>query len=320
MTFNNAASQVTFQIGEATVTRVTEMTLDEVPKTFLYPEWDDALTDAHRHWLIPGNMRADGAMLRQSIHTWVVRTPRHTILIDTASGNDKERPLNPLFHHLQTPYLSRLSVAGVKPEDVDFVFSTHLHVDHVGWNTYLKDGRWHPTFPNAQYVFSEKEFAFYSDPDNVQPPSVGVFEDSVQPIFESGQARMIAAGCSDVLDGFLFHGTQGHSYDHLSISFTSEGKTALFGGDLMHHPIQVVRPEWNSVFCEFQEAARVSRRWALDFVAERDAIYFSSHFAETSAGRIAKDGERYKWTYALGNNEDATRMSIQNVRNEGVRS
>lgn len=283
------------KVGNAIVTRVTEMNLTEVPPTFLYPEWNADVTEENARWLIPGNMSSDRQFLVQSIHTWVVKTERHTILIDTASGNDKERPLNTLFHHLNTPYLDRLKAAGVQPEDVDFVLITHLHVDHVGWNTILKDGKWVPTFPNARYVFSKEEYDFYSNPDNVQAPSAGVFEDSVLPVVESRQAIMIDADGTEFVDGLAFHRTPGHSYDHLSISLSSGGEEALFGGDVMNHPIQVVRPQWNSVFCEFQDKARVSRRWALDYVADRKATFFSTHFAETSAGLITRRGERFEW-------------------------
>lgn len=116
-----------------------------------------AIIQEHQNWLIPGNMDVTQEHLIQSVHTWVVKTKHHTILIDTASGNDKERPLNPIFHHLQLPYLDRLKSAGVIPEMVDYVLMTHLHVDHSGWNTRLIDDRWVPTFPKARYVFPKAE-------------------------------------------------------------------------------------------------------------------------------------------------------------------
>ena len=284
-----------YRIGKAIVTRVTEQVLDAIPAGFLIPEWDDQVAQENAAWMAPQHMSTDRQNLILSIHTWVVKTERHTILIDTASGNGKERPLNPIFHRLDTPYLERLADAGVHPDEVDFVLTTHLHIDHVGWNTVLKDGAWVPTFKNAKYVFSKDEYAFYADPVNVRPPSAGVFEDSVQPVVDAGLAVMVDADGVESIEGLAFHRTKGHSFDHLSISLSSEGEHALFSGDVMHNPIQIARPAWNSVFCEFQDDARLSRKWALDYAADKEAMFFSSHFAGSSAGRIVREGDAYTW-------------------------
>ena len=284
-----------YQIGEVEVTRVTELVLPNIAPAFLYPDWNNQVAAEQASWLAPEHMSVDHQHFILSVHTWVVKTPRHTILIDTGAGNGKQRPLNPVFHQLNSPYLQRLAAAGVQPEDVDFVFTTHLHIDHVGWNTVWRDGHWVPTFPNAKYVFSQREFAFYSDPAHVHSPSAGVFDDSVLPIVEAGQAVMIDADGSEFIDGLAFHRSKGHSYDHLSISLRSGDRHGLFPGDVMHNPVQIAKPAWNSVFCEFQDDARLSRRWALDYAVEHQAVFFSSHFAGTSAGNIVRNGERYRW-------------------------
>jgi glyoxylase-like metal-dependent hydrolase (beta-lactamase superfamily II) len=285
-----------YRIGNTTVTRVTELMLPEVPSGFLFPDRNRAvLTHDRPRWIGPENVSADGETLTLSVHSWIVRTGRHTILIDTGAGNGKSRPLNPLFDRLDTPYLERLAAAGVAPADIDFVLITHLHVDHVGWNTVRDGDRWVPTFPNAQYVFSEAEYRFYADAEHVQTPSAGVFEDSVQPIVDAGQALLIDARHQQPIDGFTFHRTKGHSFDHLSISLTSDGEHALFSGDVMHHPVQVAKPEWNSVFCEFQDDARASRLWALNYAADHGATFFSSHFPGTSAGAVEREGAGFAW-------------------------
>src|SRR4051794_14601183 len=170
----------TYRIGDVTVTKIEEMRLNVAPPSFLYPAWEPEQLEPNLHWLTPSNMDATTGNLIQSIHTWLVRAPHHTILIDTGSGNDKERPQNQIFHHLNTPYLQRLAAVGVRPEEVDYVLHTHLHVDHVGWNTRLVDGRWVPTFPNARHVFARAEEDYYGGPDShneVNVPSLGVFED-----------------------------------------------------------------------------------------------------------------------------------------------
>lgn len=289
-----------YRVGDVTITRIDEMRLNVAPPSFLYPAWEPAELEANLHWLTPGNMEPASGNLIQSIHTWLVRTRHHTILVDTASGNDKERPQNPIFHHLKLPYLERLAAAGVRPEEVDYVLLTHLHVDHCGWNTQLVDGRWVPTFPNARYVFPKAEEDYYSSPEShneVNIPSRGVYEDSVAPIIEAGLAERIGDGGGDYLDNFTFRPTKGHSIGHMSIELRSNGEGALFSGDVMHHPLQVVRPDWNSVFCEWQEEARASRRWALEQASERDLLFFTTHFAESSAGRVRRTGDRFTWTY-----------------------
>jgi glyoxylase-like metal-dependent hydrolase (beta-lactamase superfamily II) len=285
-----------YRIGDAIVTRVTELALPEIPSGFLFPDRDRSILTHHRpRWIGPENASADGETLNLSVHSWIVQIGGRTIVIDTGAGNDKSRPLNPIFDRLETPYLERLAAAGIQREDVDFVLVTHLHVDHVGWNTVRDGKRWVPTFPNALYVFSEAEYRFYADEEHVQTPSAGVFADSVQPIVDAGKALLIDAGHQQPVEGFTFHRTKGHSFDHLSISLTSNGEHALFSGDVMHHPVQVAKPDWNSVFCEFQDDARVSRLWALNYAAELGATFFSSHFPGTSAGIVSREAGGFVW-------------------------
>ncbi|WP_211175944.1 MBL fold metallo-hydrolase [Brasilonema sp. UFV-L1] len=289
----------TYKVGDVTITRVTEQVINLAPEVLL-PDWNPAVVQEHQDWLVPGCMDETHEHFILSIHTWVVKTQRHTILIDTASGNDKERPLNPIFHHLQLPYLERLEAAGVTPEAVDYVLLTHLHVDHVGWNTRLVDGRWVPTFPNAKYVFPKVEQDYYSSPashNDVNIPSLGVYEDSVLPVIEAGLTETISSGGGEFIDGLSFLPTPGHSIGHMSISLTSRGEEALFSGDVMHHPIQVYRPEWNSVFCEFADQARASRLWALEYAAQRGATFFSTHFPKSSAGLVTRKGDQFDWRF-----------------------
>jgi glyoxylase-like metal-dependent hydrolase (beta-lactamase superfamily II) len=286
-----------YEVGNAIVTRVTDLILPEVPAEYIFPDRDRSiLTEDRPRWLGPENISADGQQLALSVHSWVVQTDRHTILIDTGAGSGKSRPLNPIFDQLDTPYLQRLAEIGVRPRDVDFVLITHLHVDHVGWNTIRNEDRWVPTFPNARYLFSDAEYRFYADEEHVKTPSAGVFADSVQPIVDAGQAVLFNATDRPPIEGFSFHSTKGHSFDHVSISLTSNGEHALFSGDVMHHPVQVARPEWNSVFCEFQEDARSSRLWALNYAADHRATFFSSHFPGTSVGVVERDGTGFVWT------------------------
>ena len=286
-----------YQIGSFSVTRVFEKSSTAGSPQYLLPDWTPAAAKKHEHWLIPGSMGENHEYLIRSIHTWVIKTDRHTILVDAGIGNDKERPHIPAFHRLASSYLDRLQAVGVTPEDVDYVFLTHLHADHVGWNTRLVDGTWVPTFPNARYVFSQAEDAAFAKKTDGNEINDGVYEDSVLPIIKAGLADRVIPDGSPYLEGIALHSAPGHSMGHMAISLTSQGEQALFGGDVMHHPLQVYYPEWNSCFCENAQLARTSRRWLLDYAAERRAILFSGHFAESSAGVVRKNGHDFQWEF-----------------------
>lgn len=303
-----------YRVGAATITKIPELALDGVDPTLLYPDYDPAAGADEARRLGPGSVDRHTGLLRQSIHAWLVTTPDRVILVDTGSGNDKERPGLAVLHHLNEPFLERLEAAGVRADDVDLVLLTHIHADHVGWNTSWTGEHWVPTFPNARHVFSARERAYNaalaaatgSDMDlraeaglgpMARLPLPGVYEDSVVPIVEAGLAREITVDGSQAEEGFFFLPSPGHSIDHASIGFRSEGEYALFWGDVLHHPLQIARPDWNSAYCEFPQAATASRHWALNHAAETGALVLTTHFAETSAGRVRRDGNAFSWQF-----------------------
>ncbi|PZD97119.1 MBL fold metallo-hydrolase [Paenibacillus sambharensis] len=289
-----------YRVGDVTVTRVTEMVIGGVSPEIYFPgSWDPDFLESNNDSL-PAGLIDSNAQLIVTIGTWVVKTPEHTILIDTATGNDKNLPLNPDLANLQLPYLERLKDAGVTPEEVDYVLLTHLHVDHVGWNTKLVDGHWVPTFPNARYVFPLKEQEYYGSTashNSKNEADFNVFEESVLPVIEAGLAETIGPEGGVFLDRFTFIPTPGHSIGQMSISLRSGGEEALFGADVMHHPFQVLHPEWNSMYCEFEDQARASRRFVLEHIADRPVIYFSTHFPESAAGYVTREGNGFKWSF-----------------------
>jgi glyoxylase-like metal-dependent hydrolase (beta-lactamase superfamily II) len=304
----------TYRIGDATITRIDELTLNAFPPAALYPGSDPAAWERNKGRFGKGSSDIAAGVLIQSIHTWLVKTPHHTILIDTATGNGKARPYAPVLDQLNEPFLERLAAAGVQPEAVDYILLTHVHADHVGWNTRLVDERWVPTFRNAKYVFSGIERAYNealsegkiptgeASPDPklgtaVGTPSPGVYDDSMRPIIEAGLAEIIKVDGNEMLDGLSFLPSPGHSIDHASIRLVSRGEEALFAGDVMHHPLQVYEPALNSCFCEFPEPSRSSRLWALEHAAEYKSVFFSTHFAESSAGRVTRKGDRFEWQF-----------------------
>ena len=285
------------QVGAVSVAKVVEQCGPGFKPDYLYPDWDSAVLEQHRALMIPDCFNEAQGRFIASVHTWVVRTRHHTILIDTCVGNDKARPNFPRFDHLDLPYLQRLAEAGVQPEQVDFVLCTHLHVDHCGWNTRLLDGRWVPTFPNAKYVFSREEYEHWSGPAGSEGFNAGVYADSVLPVIEAKQAMIVESDAA-VGDGLLLHPTPGHSPGHVAVRLQSDGQEGLFSADTMHQPLQVYRPDWNDCFCTDPAAALRSRRWMLGHAAERRATVFTGHFARSSAGHVTRTGDRFDWTFA----------------------
>jgi glyoxylase-like metal-dependent hydrolase (beta-lactamase superfamily II) len=285
-----------YAVGDMVVTRIEEKLLSGFTPHRLYPDWNKYIVEERDgRPMDPVCWDETGQHVILSVHSWLVRAPTYTALIDAGIGNDKTRTL-PVFDHLNEPFLERLAAAGARPEDVDYVLLTHLHTDHVGWNTRLIDGRWIPTFPNARYVFSRAEDEYFSGSGGIDRPNYALYEDSVRPIIDAGQAEMIDAG-SEFLDRIVFHSTPGDSIDHFSISIESRGNQALFAGDVMHLPVQVDYPDLSSAFSANPELGRLSRRWALQCAADRQAVVFSSHFPGTSAGRVERLGERFVWRF-----------------------
>jgi glyoxylase-like metal-dependent hydrolase (beta-lactamase superfamily II) len=305
----------TYRIGAATISKIPELLLTNFTPRALFPKIEDGVLANLPDWAASGTINPETGNVILSVHTWLVKSPKYTILIDTGIGNDKYRPAIPVMDHLNEPYLERLAAAGVQePAAVDYVLITHLHADHVGWSTRWKEGRWIPTFPNARYVFSALEQSYcagLAQTDErvdaarvkanlgipVRTPTQGVYEDSVEPIMAAGRAELINIDGSKIIDGISFHSTPGHSIDHASILLESNGERALFGGDVLHHPLEIYRPDLVTMFCEFPDAAPRSRKWLLEFASETGAMYFSSHFSVTSAGRITQHNGEYIWEF-----------------------
>ncbi len=283
------------RVGAATVQRVTERTIDSFTPAFLFPAAAPDLLASHAHWLGPACADIVTNQLRLSVHTWVLRIEGRTILVDTGIGNAKQRPGKAFFHLLDTPYLACLAAAGVRPEDVDLVLNTHLHTDHVGWNTQLVHGRWVPTFPRARYLFPQRELDLVRAHDGHLRQ---VYEDSVKPVLDSGQAETVPPGGADIGDGLHFAPTPGHTAGHMSIWLDTGGQRALFAGDVMHHPLQVREPQLSSVFCDAPAQATQTRQALLTELADSGALYCSSHFPGSSAGRIVRDAAGYAWRFA----------------------
>jgi glyoxylase-like metal-dependent hydrolase (beta-lactamase superfamily II) len=240
--------------------------------------WDGDLAEA------PGE-----AGMRISVHSFVLRVDNRNILIDTCCGNDKKRSLPPV-NMQHWPYLENLARAGLRPEDIDLVMCTHLHFDHVGWNTQLKDGTWVPTFPKARYLFGRRDLEFFSQQRH-EALHREAFDDSVAPILDAGLADLVDVGSRvhrELGDGVWLEDASGHSPGNLCVIAECGGSQAIFSGDCFHHPVQVVRPDAAFFADENPSQASVTRRRLLEQYADKDAIFFPAHFTGLTAGRVER--------------------------------
>ena len=283
-------------IGQLQIDRVEEFCAAVVaPQELLSGLPDDAVS-RHADWLLPDCIDPGSGRMITSVHSWLVRTRHHTILIDTCYGNDKTRPSLPAADHLDTPWLARLAQKGVHPDEVDFVMCTHLHSDHVGWNTQLKDGRWVPTFPNARYIFSRKEYEHWrSNLSNADTwGQGGVFEDSVLPCMEAGLVTLVEDGFS-LDDNLMVEAAPGHTLGNAIIRARSQGSTGLFSGDCMHTPLQMAYPDVNTVVCEEPALARQTRRRILTECAEHGHLLLPAHFPPPFVCRVSAAGDAFRY-------------------------
>jgi glyoxylase-like metal-dependent hydrolase (beta-lactamase superfamily II) len=278
-----------FAVGEAKIARIEETYLAVYRATDIFPEFSDAIRAEHAPWLAPNHFDAASGFIKLSVHSWLMHIGKTKILIDCCCGNAKPRPARPFWNMLNTPYLERLATAGARPEEIDYVMCTHLHHDHVGWNTQLRDGRWVPTFPNARYVFSKPDFEYYceldSDPASPEPVEFGTFRECVLPVVESGRADLVT-GPHRLNDYLEILPAPGHSAGHVVFKLESRGAQALFIGDVLHHLLQVYYPHWNFPKNSDAEQARASRRMVLERCASTGALVLPGHVGAPFAGRI----------------------------------
>jgi len=281
-----------WKIGEVSITRVIE---SETPwdGTLLLPEATAANVRKERDWLHP-TFTDDAGLLRMSIHAFVIESRGKRIVVDTCIGNDKERPI-PEWNRQQWPFLANLEQAGYPRDSVDLVLCTHLHVDHVGWNTMLRGGRWVPTFPNATYLIGGTEWDFFSTAE--EPFLKGPVDDSVRPVVAAGMSQLVD-DAHRLTDEVWLESTPGHTPGHFSVRISSRGEEAVITGDLMHHPILCRYPEWDNKFDYDGPRAKRTRREFCERYAGSGVLVLGTHFATPSAGRIVKADDAYRFVLA----------------------
>ncbi|MFB1043389.1 MBL fold metallo-hydrolase [Streptomyces chrestomyceticus] len=279
----------TWHVGDIVVHRIDEVALPPETGAWLLPGATPDLV-AGVPWLAPEFARPDGT-LRAAVHTFALEVGGLRVLVDTGIGNGKTRA-NPAWHQLDTPYLDRLAAAGFPPEQIDYVLLTHLHADHVGWNTRLApDGSWQPTFPRARYLTSRAEYAYWSGVE-MEESRRQMFRDSVEPVREHGLLDLVdvAAPGVEILPGVTLVPTPGHTPGQNAVALRSKGQSAVITGDCVHHPVQLAHPQLcSSVDIDPEEAVR-TRRWLFDEVARSGALMLGSHFAAPTGGRVRREG------------------------------
>lgn len=288
-----------FQLGDVSVTRVLETEGPEFDPTAFYPDCNWAHLEPHRAWLEPRFLDPASRKLKLAIQSYIVRTPHHTVLVDSCVGEHKERRYSADWNMRSgTAYLANLAAAGFQPNDIDFVMCTHLHPDHVGWNTRMIDGRWVPTFPKAHYLFAHDEFTFWQAKSAKDPRKYddGAFADSVLPIIEAG-AEQIVDHDHAVDDALWIEPSPGHTPGHVSVRLGSDGADAVISGDLMHSVLQITFPDWSSGACFDKDLSRTTRRAFLDRYCESGTVVMPAHFPSPSFGHIDRDRDSYRWRY-----------------------
>ncbi len=243
--------------------------------------------------LVPDFVDSHGRYL-MSFHTFVIEAGARRIVVDTCTGNSKDRPLIPEFDHQHRPFLADLAAAGFDPDTIDTVVCTHLHFDHVGWNTRLVDGKWVPTFPRARYLFGAGDLDYWAHSDD--PMHASAFADSVQPVIDDGLVEPVPADTS-LTPEIQLRTTRGHTPGHLSVWI---GDECVITGDVMHHPIQCRHPEWTARGDVDPDTARATRKELLSVAATENALVLGTHFAGTSAGRVVRTADGYRFASETG--------------------
>lgn len=281
-----------FTLGDVTIHRIVEQqgpVFDPVEfLTGLTPE----LLAENRSWMEPHALDPATGKLILCFQSYVVRTPHHTVLVDTCIGNDKDRAARPSWHRKSDEtYMRGLAALGLTVDDIDAVMCTHLHADHVGWNTRLENGRWVPTFPKARYLFSAKELEYWTAQHSKSP--VAAIEDSVLPVVAARRADLVAS--DHALDDHIrLLPTPGHTPDHFAVRFGRGGDAAVLAGDLIHSPIQARYPEISMRADYDQAQAAATRRSFLERYCDTSTLCCTAHFPSPSAGRITRWGDGFR--------------------------
>lgn len=280
-------------LGDVEVVRVVEWSGPFAPAAYLVPQAGEQTWADHEQWLAPHHFAPDTGMANAALQTWVLRSGGRTVLVDTGVGAGRERPDTPHFHMRKGDLPARLAAVGVRPQDVDVVVVTHVHADHVGWNTTGVDGDWVPTFPNARYLLPAADDAYFG-PDNAYGGGARrddrlVYEDSVAPVHRAGQVDLWE-GTHRIDANLTLEAAPGHTPGSAVLRLDSGGERAVFVGDLLHSPVQLLRPARSSCFCLDPRQAAATRHRILERAADARELLVPAHFAGAGALEVRREG------------------------------
>ncbi|MEH2613590.1 MBL fold metallo-hydrolase [Bradyrhizobium sp. AZCC 1693] len=280
-----------FTVGDLTIHRIIEQETTFLPALEMLPGLTPEVLAENRAWMQKAGALDDKDVLILCFQSYVVKTPHHTILIDSCIGNDKPRPRFPKWNmKTDDTYMRALAVAGLSADDIDFVMCTHLHADHVGWNTRLQNGYWVPTFPNARYVFGKTEFDYWTEQH--AKASVPTFADSVLPVVEAGRSEFVGNG-HEIGDHMRVLPTPGHTPGHVAFAFGRGRDAAVVSGDLMHSPLQARYPELSFKPDVDPAQSAATRRGFLERYCDTDTLCCTAHFPSPSVGKIRRAGNGF---------------------------
>ncbi|MCB4821586.1 MBL fold metallo-hydrolase [Roseicella aerolata] len=282
-----------FRLGDLEIHRVIEEEEPLFDPLEFFPGLTQEVLDENRSWLEPQAIDPATGKVRLCIQSYLIRTPHHTILVDTCVGNHKHRPNRPFWHMKTAETWERnLAATGFSVSDIDYVMCTHLHVDHVGWNTRLENGRWVPTFPKARYIFGEKEYAYWSE-EHARAPNP-VIEDSVLPVVAAGRADLVATDHA-LNDHVRLTPTPGHTPDHYAVELGKGETIAVLTGDLIHSPLQARYPEISMRADVDQKQSAVTRRRFLECHCDTGRLICTAHFPSPSTGHLTRWGDGFRF-------------------------
>jgi len=281
---------LSWTIGDVRVTRIVEIPLIVGGGGLIASATAEAVKAIP--WLSPHFIDGEGRLIL-SIHALVVETPTKRVVVDTCIGNDKPRRIED-WSHMQTGFLKDFEAAGFSRESIDVVLCTHLHIDHVGWNTMLVDGKWVPTFPNARYLIGRAEFDYWKTGSDSAAAEPAVFADSVQPVWDAGLIDLVASD-HQVCPEVSLVPTPGHTIDHVSVRIVSKGEEAVITGDFVHHPCQLAHPDWDTkVDYDGAQSTKTRERMFEAFARDRTLV-IGTHFPAPTAGHVVRDADVYRF-------------------------
>jgi glyoxylase-like metal-dependent hydrolase (beta-lactamase superfamily II) len=292
---------MSMRVGQADIRPVIEIDNLPLPPQWFIGEITPADIEPHRHWLSPQFIDPDSGDWRLSQHAWLIEANGKRIVVDPCVGHQRHRPLLPFYHQIDSPLLTRLEALGVSPASIDYVFCTHLHLDHVGWNTRLYNGRYVPTFPNARYLIPRTEDGYWRRDLTGELPAdeafnAGVYGECIQPVIEAGLADLIEAG-TRIADCLTLIDAAGHTIGHMAGVLESAGQGAVLVGDALHHPLQVLYPD-RPMQAFDPKQAQATRHQLLDLCVEKNYWLAPAHFRAPHLCKVRKDDGHYRMEWA----------------------